>query len=385
MIVSSENNEFKIIVNQSRSSLTATVARLPVGYQVEFHLVSDGEIVDSSPRSESDSWAAVTALSPGECIVKCELFSPGGKIFAIESLKFYYGKNLQHLPPRRIRPTAASQPAASFRNQIYFEGRKAFRAPEYTAWLLDIKTNAYRFAELLGIRTPALELEPKPLADLTLEAGTVVKPLTGVMSQGVYLIDDHQILDLPNNRTLESIDELRRSMQLNIDHGQVKEDLWIREKLIRSDHSPTDPARDLKFYSFYGQIHLALETIRTPEVRRCWYDIGNNQVDTGKYSKLLFPGNGIPEEYFNVAELISRSIPAPFARIDLLASPEGPILNEVTPKPGGSNQFSDSVDRQLGEKLNAAEARLRSDLLDGKDFTEFNAIRLFHTRMVKCV
>lgn len=371
--------EAKIAIQRFRSSLTASVTNVPESKYVVYSLISDGSVLETSAETRETEWAPRSTLSNGIFVVECKIVCIDSSQLTIKSAEILFGQDIQHLKPRRPRPALDHKPAPSFKNQIHLESRKSFRSPEYSAWLLDIKTNTYRFADLLGVATPAMELDPVPLAKLPLEYGTVVKPLTGVMSQGVYLVEHGRILDLPNNQIIGSIDELRVSMQSKIDSGQVRSDQWIRERLIQSDHAPTEPARDLKFYAFYGRIHLALETIRSPEVVRCWYDISENRIDTGKYTTNLFKGNGIPQEYFEIAEMISERVPAPFARIDLLASPDGPVINEITPKPGGSHLFAESVDRQLGDWLIAADARLRIDLLNGKQFSEFNAIRRFHT------
>lgn len=368
----------KIAIECSRVSLIARVSNLPNFDHLIFNLIEDGKTIETSAETTSNNWEPKVNLTNGTYIVECEIVDNSIITQRLSSMKIRFGQNLQNLKPRKARPVHPHRPAASFRNQIHLESRKAFRSPNYTAWLLDIKTNTYQFANLLGLNTPALELKAVPLAQLPLEYGTVVKPLTGVMSQGVYLIDQDRIIDLPNNQLIGSIDDLRASMQSKLDSGQVRTDHWIRERLIRSDHAPHEPARDLKFYSFYGRVHLALETVRSPEVVRCWYDISQNRIDTGKYTNNLFPGNGIPAEYFEVAELISSRVPAPFARIDLLASPDGPVVNEITPKPGGSHLFADSVDAKLGDWLAAADARLRIDLLNGKQFSEFHTIRRLH-------
>ncbi|TBT83380.1 hypothetical protein ET989_11885 [Propioniciclava sinopodophylli] len=160
-------------------------------------------------------------------------------------------------------------------------------------------------------------------------------------------------------------------MQELIASGQVASDLWIVERLVMSDHAPDEPARDLKFYCFYGQIPLMLETTRHPIVQRCWYDAGGERVQTGKYTDQLFSGHGIPETYVEAALRISTEVPSPFVRVDFLASPDGPVFNKITPKPGGSHLLNRRWDVRLGNRFLAAERRLLEDLLQGRRFEAF--------------
>lgn len=256
------------------------------------------------------------------------------------------------------------------------QSRRAYIERNTTAWILDDKLSAYRFASDLGLEVPIKRLEAVPHEQLDLSRGTVVKPLAGVMSRGVYIIADDVITDLPHNRTLSSVDELRQSLAQDVASGEIPEDSWIEERLILSDHDCTAPARDIKFYCFYGVVGLALETVRMPEVRRCWYDRNGETTRTGKYASLEFTGHGVPEGYIELAETISQRVPAPFLRIDFLASPDGPVLNEFTPKPGGASQFNAATDRRLGNLMVSSAGRLHTDLLNGKAFPEFAAARL---------
>ena len=86
-------------------------------------------------------------------------------------------------------------------------------------------------------------------------------------------------------------------------------------------------------------------------------------------------GQGIPPEFYEIAKKVGQEIPAPFVRVDLLASPTGAFVNEVTPKPGGAHLFAPSIDNTLVNYLVSADARLRSDLISGKEFSHFKAIQ----------
>jgi TupA-like ATPgrasp len=268
-----------------------------------------------------------------------------------------------------------SRPSPSFVYELAMQSRRSYVNRDSTAWMLDDKLTAYRFAAELGLVVPMDRLEAVPHRDLRLERGTVVKPLASLMSRGVYVVGESAIIDLARNETVGSVDELRRKIEQDAASGRTGKDLWLEERLITSDVEPGAPARDLKFYCFYGVVGLALETVRVPEVRRCWYNRAGKVVATGKYTGLSFAGNGVPSSYYDLASSVSQRIPAPFVRVDLLASPEGAVLNEFTPKPGGASQFNRATDRRMGELMVSAAGRLHADLLAGKSFAEFNGLR----------
>jgi hypothetical protein len=271
--------------------------------------------------------------------------------------------------------TKTGKPTPSFHYEVTMQSRRAFIEPGATAWILDNKLAAYRFASDLGLEIPITRLHSVSHSDLELAPETVVKPLAGIMSKGVYILGQETITDLPRNLSLPSVGALRDSIAHDLSSGDVADDAWIEERLVFSDHDPSLPARDIKFYCFYGVVGLILETVRSPEVQRCWYGSSGKVIRTGKYTDRLFAGNGIPDGYVELAKKISLSVPAPFLRIDFLASPDGPVLNEFTPKPGGSSQFGASIDHRLGNLMVAAAGRLHTDLVNKKVFQEFDAVR----------
>jgi hypothetical protein len=268
------------------------------------------------------------------------------------------------------------KPTPSFHYEATMQSRRAFIEPGATAWILDNKLTAYRFASDLGLEIPITRLNAVSHTDLELTVNTVVKPLGGIMSKGVYILGEDTITDLPRNRSLPSVEALRQSIAHDLSSGDVADDAWIEERLVFSDHAPSLPARDIKFYCFYGVVGLALETVRSPQVQRCWYGSDGQVTRTGKYTEHLFAGNGIPDGYIELAKKISLSVPAPFLRIDFLASPSGPVLNEFTPKPGGASQFDARTDKRLGSLMVSAAGRLHTDLVNGKVFPEFASARL---------
>lgn len=242
--------------------------------------------------------------------------------------------------------------------------------PEY---VLEDKLLAYQFIDQLNIRRPKTKDQQYTRDTVPKEARTVIKPVEGAGSRGVYLIyDENDIIDVRRSRKLSSLAELEESMAKDLAIHWVEEDHWMVEELILEDYQQKLPARDLKFYSFYGKVGLILEIQRYPEVRQCWWTADGERIRTGKYEENLFKGDGVTDEELNFAKELSKLIPAPFVRLDFLKSEEGLVFGEFTAKPGNYDEFNEEIDRLLGDYYLEAEMNLTRDLLANKGFPEFN-------------
>ncbi|WP_026691449.1 ATP-grasp fold amidoligase family protein [Alteribacter aurantiacus] len=263
------------------------------------------------------------------------------------------------------------EPLSSFREEMTKRARKRQlnKLPES---ILDNKKHAYSFVSGLGIKHPWIS-EAYDFYSLPDRSEVVIKPVEGAGSRGVYLVKkDSEILDIKRSRTLVSREELKVSMAEDLGLNWVIEDKWMMEELIFEDKQKGISARDLKFYTFYGEIALILEVVRTPSVKYCWWYPDGRKADTGKYSYELFEGNGVTEEDLRVASMLSTHVPAPFIRIDFLKTKEGLVFGEFTPKPGNYDEFNRKTDQKLGEAMLRAENRLLQDLLEGKKFDSFH-------------
>lgn len=242
--------------------------------------------------------------------------------------------------------------------------------PEY---LLEDKLIAYQFIDQLNIRRPKTIATNKPFDEIPMEPKSVIKPVDGAGSRGVYLIyDEEDIIDVKRGEKLTSLNELEEHMAKDLATGWVAENNWLAEELVVEDFEKKIPARDLKFYSFYGKVGLILEITRYPELRQCWWTRDGKRIRTGKYEEQLFKGDGVTEEEIAFIEQLSKKIPAPFVRIDFLKSEEGLIFGEFTAKPGNYDDFNEQIDRQLGDYYLEAEINLTNDLFSNKQFNEFN-------------
>ncbi|SDO06734.1 ATP-grasp fold amidoligase family protein [Alkalicoccus daliensis] len=267
-------------------------------------------------------------------------------------------------------------PVVSFRGLITTRVRRKQLGHQLPEWKLDNKELGYRFAKKLDIPVPHQHKETYQLKELPLKPGTVIKPQHGAGGRGVYLLleQDHYV-NAKTSEKLLSKEELLASMQEDLQTGAVQEDTWMAEELYFYDKAALEPARDIKFYCFYGKAVLILEIRRYPELGYCWWTADGKQVETGKYTEHLFTGNGVSAEELEVAEKMSKEIPAPFCRIDFLLTDEGPVFGEFTPKPGNYDHFDEATDTKLGEAFLEAEENLFHDIWQGKKFEKWRELQ----------
>ncbi|GAA4069224.1 ATP-grasp fold amidoligase family protein [Amphibacillus indicireducens] len=261
----------------------------------------------------------------------------------------------------------------SFSDQLV----KRFRLKQLTNQLpetiLDDKKTAYRFVEQLTIPYPKQHDHVYTIKTIPKKNAIVIKPAFGDGGRGVYLIkDETNIFDIKRERQLFAWSELIEAMTDDLKSGKVSKDLWYCEELLRLNEE--QPARDLKFYCFYGEVGLILEVDRTTKARYCWWDKRGERIQTGKYEKQQFEGLGVVAKEIDQALKLSLQIPAPFMRIDFLRTDKGLYFGEFTPKPGNFDQFDLKTDQKLGQLYLEAEARLNTDLINGKKFTLFDNI-----------
>src|SRR5699024_2624242 len=294
--------------------------------------------------------------------------------------KLMEGLSTEEIPEFMIRAGLTEQPiplqnVASFRSALHMRMRRMQLRKTLPEWILDDKVNAYAFVDALGIPTPKVDEVTYSLKNIPQREGIVVKPSDGAGARGVYLVHRlDYIYDVKNSTVLTSFEALMTNMQNDLHDGAVAEDDWMIEEIIYENKESLMPARDLKFYMFYGKVGAVLEIVRDPEVRHCWWNANGERILTGKYEESLFHGKGITPEEISVVESLSEEVPAPFLRIDFLTSEKGIVFGEFTPKPGDYDDFNTETDRLLGDYYLDAQARLEADLLQGKQFTAFKRL-----------
>jgi hypothetical protein len=241
--------------------------------------------------------------------------------------------------------------------------------------VLNDKLIAYRFIDLLGVRRPRTLASNVRHKHLHLTENVVIKPNNGYSSKGVYIVfNQNEIFKVKSGEKISNWNSLIECLGAEIASGAIKKDRWMIEELICEDDAEHTPARDLKFYCFYGRIGLVLEVRRYPETRYCFWTADGKSTATGAYEDRLFDGGGFTSEMLSMAERLSLEIPAPFMRIDFLRTKAGMFFCEFTPRPGGAWNYDQATDRILGDYYLDAEARLMTDFLHGRTFEAFNAV-----------
>lgn len=236
------------------------------------------------------------------------------------------------------------------------------------------KAEGHRFARAHGVRVPERFQDAVPAVDLRLLPGTVVKPANAEGSRGVYVIlSEGEVRRVKDQTRIGGAEQLRGALAEDLSEGAVALDEWTVEELITGDAEGRVPGRDYKFYSFYGSIPLILEVTRWPQVGYCWWNPDGTRAETGKYQELGFDGAGVPDDVLQEAQKLSHAIPAPFIRIDFIASSGAPVLGEFESHPGDYERFSPELDALLGREYLDAETRIVRDMLAGRTFPFFSA------------
>ncbi len=269
---------------------------------------------------------------------------------------------------------------ASLRTQLMLRARKSLlhdktACPEYIA---QDKKRAYRFADLLGIRRPAVLQARQAIDSLDLEMGHALKPPRGSGSRGVYLLHEgNRAVDLRCGIILPDRDSLRAALHADVAARRVPLDVWNVEGLIRDAATPSGLPDDWKFHCFYGEIMLMGHIRKLPQPMVFGLD---HALRPTRWFQLdpTIPENPAPQHpcqsFLDLARRISLALPSPYIRVDLMTSQEGPVLSELTARPGVLHLHDLETDRFLGEALLQAEARLERDLMQGKPFLAYKTL-----------
>lgn len=231
-------------------------------------------------------------------------------------------------------------------------------------WLVNDKIRGADFARLAGVVTPERYgvFGKSTIPDLE---EIVIKPVKGTKCRGVFLRHMGQIIELRSGETLASTSKLQERI------GAFPSEQWLVEEFLPDVQLKHAPARDLKFYCFYGRMALAWEIQRYPEYRCCWWSRDGHMIDTGHLGDCHFGGVGFDAGELAIVERMSTQIPAPFVRIDMLKSARGTVFGEFTPRPGEYDKFNARIDHELGRAFLLAESRLTESLLAGERFGLF--------------
>lgn len=293
--------------------------------------------------------------------------------------KVISGLKIEELPHFIIKD-AGSIPvhqASSFKVNMSIRSRKAQLGGYLPEWILNNKSDAYKFIDTVQIARPWRSESFYRISTIPQKEGVVIKPTQGAACRGVYFVfSNDRIWDVKRSRNLDSWTSLIESMKEDLSSNWVENDEWLVEELLCEDKEMTKPARDIKFFSFYGKIGMILEVVRLPETKYCYWTPEGETIRTGVFNNNLFKGEGVSQQEIDLVQELSSKIPAPFMRIDFLKTKDGLKFGEFTPRPGTYTSFDWKTDKMLGELFLDAEARLINDLLNGKSFKDFNNYKL---------
>lgn len=243
------------------------------------------------------------------------------------------------------------------------------------SWQLDAKNSAYAFLDRLDVRRPQSDSRAYRFAEIPEQIPGVVKATKSTGARGCYLIfSPEKIVHVKDNKTFTSLEEYRAHAEgLMSGAGGTRKlpDRWMVEELILEDSQTTTAARNLKFYCFYGEVLFMQESRREPDLEVTFWTPDGQPTVTGRYEELAFDGVGLTTAQVETVARISREIPHPFMRIDMLNGEDEMVFGEFTPRPGSFDEFNDHWDRAMGEAWARAESRILEDLLRGKRFDAY--------------
>lgn len=298
---------------------------------------------------------------------------------------------LDELLRRNFAPDSVARRAAdlsavsSLRKSIYLRSRTGQLVPDDYTGALNIKRAMHWLADALGVKRPKTTAHFK-LDDLEAQISTardaigekfILKPAHSFASTGVYLATGEGFYSFGRSKMFNGLDALRGALAEDMASGKLRNGDWYFEQPIFGDEGESIPANDIKFWSFYGEIGVAMEVSRYPEKVYCWWSEDGRYIKPGPYRRYYKrPLSGFTKPQADIARKISLSLPLPFIRLDFLRDARGDLyFGEFGTKPGYFSNMDDETDRLLGEKYLAASARLHRDLLDGKKFDAFNSFR----------
>jgi hypothetical protein len=130
---------------------------------------------------------------------------------------------------------------------------------------------------------------------------------------------------------------------------RLTEPIWQIQELIYEEGG--SPARDMKFWSFYGRIGLIQEVSRYPIKEYQFFNLDGTLAAAGQdhyprfrdLADTVTDKGGLSEEKLEHVRWLSQQIPAPFIRIDFLNAPAELVFLEFSAAPGMSHSRSPPV------------------------------------------
>ena len=345
---------------------------------IEFLGVDNSKLLASDIgllKSDVEGFWSYISSGSGTLVCKKEFRVPE-KCYAIKmTVKKWHNDNAVYINrDLSVNEYNSDYQNSSFKKKV-LDRIKGLIDPEQKTILgfLDHKYNAYSFAEKYDFKTPKKICEWSSLESIdftSLPASFVFKPLWAHTNKGVFLIDkkkDGHFYDRMRNMEL-TITELKRIVVDELSGLSVRSTTttFFAEELLNDAHGYKIPM-DYRVYSFYGRVGLVMQRSlndssdpqqwRFRFYDREWNDLGRIKFHGRVDAQLPLPIHC--DEMIEYAERLSKYIEVPFIRIDLYDTPDGIVLGELTPTPGGYDQYDFEIDQYLGEIWNDAEERLK--------------------------
>jgi hypothetical protein len=198
----------------------------------------------------------------------------------------------------------------------------------------------------------------------------VLKPATGSNNRGFLALEPlgaGRWRDIVHDREL-SFDGVREELALALVRHRLTDD-WVAEELLRSPRGGI--ADDVKLLAFAGTIGASFIRTNSPKLFR-WFDADWNPLDSGLALHTVGPHIEPPPAaaaFTDLAVEISRILPVPFVRVDLLSTDRGPVVGELTPFPGWAHDLAPALDESLGRLYEQAETSLLREGMNWESVT----------------
>lgn len=311
----------------------------------------------------------------------------------MKSLGELYDKELSALDVVRIARGNLNEleHASSFLISMLGQRRKKQLQTIPGGYLGLTKKRDQLFANIIDVRVPQ-ELYCGDYRKIPRELckNVVLKPRDSSGSKGVFLVfEDNKAFCIKKSTWLNGWDEILKEIDEGFKKHFFKSDVWCVQELICENKEKMVPARDIKFYMFYGRIGLIQEVVRYPKQQYEFFSENMELAICGRDHEPRFKDKsltitdkgGLTEKHFEVAKYVSKQIPSPYMRIDFLLSDEGLVFCEFSHAPGMWSSFNKEWDKILGDYYLEAEIRLLKDLVNGK--VQFDHYKTFEKEFRK--
>lgn len=286
---------------------------------------------------------------------------------------------LAHLDVVRIVRTlrAPLTQADSYWQSMFVRRRKKQLGPVPEKYLGLDKANDLAFARAAGV--PAVEtLYEGPWEEMPRDlTHVVIKPSLGSGSKGAFYVFDCAFASVGRNAAVADWDAVEALARKQLNLTSLAGTQWQVQTMVTRGGKP---ARDMKFYAFYGEIGIIQEVARYPVAQYEYYTDDSRVADFGRAHEPRFSDPGertvdkgaLDAAQLDVVRALSVQIPAPFMRLDFLLGDEGLVFTEFSASPGMGHTLAPAHDARLGAMFHGAEIRLVNDLLGGKTFDAYH-------------